>query len=51
MASPTDEWFLPLEKDSEDLIGTGKTFVAPDLGLVRLADDLAFPRTEYFVEE
>ena len=34
---------LTREKDFEDLLGTGQTFVAPDRALVRLADDLAFP--------
>ena len=42
---------LTREKDFEDLLGTGKTFVAPDRALVRLADDLAYPRTEYSLEE
>jgi hypothetical protein len=42
---------LTREKDFEDLLGTGKTFVPPDRRYTRLADDLAFPRTNYSLEE
>jgi hypothetical protein len=42
---------LTREKDFEDLLGTGKSFVAPDRKYLRLADDVAFPRTNYSLEE
>ena len=42
---------LTREKDFEDLLGTGKTFVPPDRRYTRLADDLAFPRINYSLEE
>ena len=42
---------LTREKDFEDLLGTGKSFVAPDRRYMRLADDVAFPRTDYSLQE
>ena len=42
---------LTRERDFEDLLGTGKNFVAPDRKYIRLADDVAFPRTDFSVEE
>ena len=42
---------LTREKDFEDLLGMGKSFVAPDRKYIRLTDDLAFPRTNYSLEE
>ena len=42
---------LTREKDFEDLLGTGKPFVAPDRRYIWLADDVAFPRTNYSLEE
>ena len=42
---------LTREKDFEDLLGTAKSFVAPDRRYIRLADDVAFPRTNYSLEE
>ncbi len=42
---------LTREWDFEDLLGTGKSFIAPDRKYIRLADDLAFPRTNYSLGE
>ena len=42
---------LTRENDFEDLIGTGKVFTPLDRMYIRLADDLAFPRTNYSLEE
>ena len=42
---------LTREKDFEDLLGSGKSFVAPDRQFIQLADDLAFPRTNYALQE
>ena len=42
---------LTREKDFEDLLGTGKVFVAPDRKYIRLADDVAFPRTDFSLQE
>ena len=42
---------LTREKDFEDLLGTGKSFVAPDRQYIRLADDVSFPRSNYALEE
>ena len=42
---------LTRERDFEDLLGTGKSFVAPDRQYIRLADDVAFPRTNYSLQE
>ena len=41
---------LTREKDFEDLLGSGKLFVAPDRQYIRLADDVAFPRTDYSLQ-
>ena len=42
---------LTRERGSEDLLGTGKFSIAPDRRYIRLADDVAFPRTNYCLEE
>ena len=42
---------LTREKDFADLLGTGKSFIAPDRKYIRLADDVAFPRTDYSLQE
>ena len=42
---------LTREKDFEDLMGSGKSFVAPDRQFIQLADDVAFPRTNYALQE
>jgi len=42
---------LTRERDFEDLLGTGRSFVAPDRTYIRMADDLAFPRVNYSLDE
>ena len=42
---------LVREKQYEDLLGTGRTFLAPDRKYLRLADDLSFPRPIYSLED
>ena len=42
---------LTREKDFEDLLGTGRSFFAPDRQYTQLVDDLAFPRMYYSVQE
>jgi len=42
---------LQRELDFDDLVGTGKTFKAPDRKYLKFADDLSFPRLRFSTEE